>query len=183
MPQIADNLKIRYTDILSLGESNRRMELFEGEFIMSAMPSLEHQSIAVNVAALLRGYVTARKLGKVYASVDVYCSEVTVLQPDLCFLSSERSFISDGKKLNGAPDLVVEILSETTEQRDRTFKFREYALHGAKEYWLVSPEKKEIEVYTNSPNGFQLVKIFKANDVMNTPLFTDAEFDVKDVFS
>ena len=183
MSQIAEELKVTYTDILSLGESNQRMELFDGEFIMTAMPTSNHQYIATNLAVLLHDYVRKHKLGQVYGSpVDVYLSEVTLLQPDICFLSHERAHINDGKKFVGVPDLVLEILSESTEERDRNFKFREYARYGAKEYWLVSPEKREIEVYQNSPNGFQLVNKFSQNDTLNSPLFADIALEVRQVF-
>ncbi len=175
-------LKITYSDLLSLGESNQKMELFDGEFIMSAMPTPLHQNVLINLGAILRNYVIQKNLGKVFASVDVYLSEYTVLQPDICFVSNERTSINDGKKFNGMPDLVVEILSESTEQRDRTFKFREYAIGGAKEYWMVSPEKKEIEVYQNTQRGFQLVKIFKPTDILNSPLLNEININVTAVF-
>jgi Uma2 family endonuclease len=181
--EFAEGVKVTYADILSLGESNQRVELFDGECIMTAMPSSRHQLIATRLAVRLCGYVERRKIGRVYgAPVDVYISETTVLQPDLSYVSNERADIDDGKKFVGAPSLVIEILSESTEERDRTFKFREYARGGAKEYWLVSPEKKEIEVYKNSERGFQLVSIFRAPDVLNSPLFTDINLDVRQIF-
>lgn len=183
MPQIAEELKVTYRDILSLGESNQRIEIFDGECIMTAMPTIQHQLIATNVAVVLNRYVGKNKSGIVLgAPVDVVLSEVIVLQPDVCYLSNERSAINDGKKFTASPDLVVEILSETTEERDRTFKFREYARGGAREYWLVSPEKKEIEVYKNSEKGFQLVKVFAYSEKISTPLFPDAEFSPKEIF-
>src|SRR5437867_2081185 len=103
MQPLADELKHTYEDILTLGESNRPMELFDGELVMTAMPTPFHQGIAANLVTFLQSYVRPRSLGKVYASVDVYISAVVVLQPDLCFLSPERSHINDGKKFNGAP--------------------------------------------------------------------------------
>jgi len=181
--KIVDELKVSYTDILSLGESNQRIEVFDGEVIMTAMPTVEHQRIATEIAAMVRLYSRRRNLGLVLgAPVDVVLSEFTVLQPDVSFLAHERMHINDGKKFNATPDLVVEVLSESTEERDRTFKFREYAKGGAKEYWLVSPEKKEVEVYHNSEKGFQLVKTFGRDETMNTPLFPDAEFILKEIF-
>jgi len=147
------------------------------------MPSSEHQYIATNLASFLREYVRKRRIGRVYGSpVDVCISQTTVFQPDLSYVSNERADIDDGKKFIGAPSLVIEVLSESTEERDRTFKFREYARGGAKEYWLVSPGEKQIEVYKNSERGFQLVNIFRAADVLNSPLFADINLDVKQVF-
>lgn len=182
MPQLAKELKVTYGDILSLGESNLPTEIFDGDCIMGPMPSPLHQLICANLTALIREHAAKRDMGKVYSSVDVYISEVVVLQPDICFLSHERSSINDGKKFNGVPDLVVEILSPSTEERDRTFKFREYARGGAKEYWMVAPEKKEIEVYQNSSTGFQPVKTFAVGEWMNTPLFPDARLPLTEVF-
>ncbi len=183
MPEIAEELKLTYTDLLSLGESNQRMELFDGEFIMTAMPRFFHQHVATRLSVLLSDYVYERNLGFVLGSpIDVIISEHTVLEPDVSFLSHERAYINDGKKYNGAPDLVIEVLSESTEERDRTFKFREYARGGAKEYWLISPEKKEIEVYQNSLQGFELVNIFHEGEVLSSSLFPDGKFDLKRVF-
>jgi Uma2 family endonuclease len=183
MAQLAEELKTTYKDILSLGESNQRIELFDGEVIMSAMPTLLHQQIATNLTIMLGQYVKSKRLGVVFGSpVDVVLTEVIVLQPDVSFLSHDRVRLSDGKKLMFAPDLVVEILSESTEERDRTFKFREYAKGGAKEYWLISPEKKRVEVYENSERGFQLVREFSAGDTLITPLFKDAAFSVAEIF-
>lgn len=183
MQQIADELKVTYSDILSLGETNQRIELFDGECVMSAMPNTRHQFIATELASFLRNYVKEHGLGKVFgAPVDVVVSPTMVFQPDVSFLSNERASINDGQKLNAAPDLVVEILSESTEERDRTFKFREYARSGAKEYWIVDPEKKLIEVYTNSAKGFQLANIFKRDATMNTPLFPSASIPLQEVF-
>ena len=183
MGQLAEELKTTYHDILSLGESNQRIELFDGECVMSAMPTLLHQQIATNLASELLRHVKTRRLGIVLGSpVDVVLSEVIVLQPDVSFISNSRLDISDGRKLNAAPDLVVEILSESTEERDRTFKFREYAKGGAKEYWLVSPENREIEVYRNSPKGFELLKTFRTSDIISSSLFPDASIPLKEIF-
>lgn len=183
MQPIADELKVTYRDILSLGESNQRIELFDGECFMTAMPSTKHQRVATELGVFLHAYVNRHGLGTVFSSaVDVYLSETTVLQPDLSFLPNERLHIDDEKKLNGAPDLVVEILSETTEERDRTFKFREYARGGAKEYWMLDPEEKKVEVYQNSEKGFQPVKTFASPDVLNSPLFPAANIPLQEIF-
>lgn len=183
MQRIADELKVTYSDILSLGESNQRIELFDGECVMSATPGTKHQLIATRLSSLLYQIVDRESSGIVLgAPVDVVLSSTMVFQPDVSYLSNERASINDGKKYNAAPDLVVEIISETTEERDRTFKFREYARGGAKEYWIVDPEKKQIEVYQNSERGFQLVKIFQHDEAMNTPLFPSAKIPLPQVF-
>jgi len=183
MQPIAEELKVTYRDILSLGESNQRVELFDGECIMAAMPTVQHQLIATRLTILLGQMVERLGSGILLGSpVDVVLSPTIVFQPDISYLSNERSSINDGKKFNAAPDLVVEITSETTEERDRTFKFREYARGGAKEYWIVDPDKKQLEVYQNSEKGFQLIKIFTSGETLTTPLFPSANIPLREVF-
>lgn len=184
MEKVAEELKVTYDDLLSLGETNQRIELFDGEIVMSAMPATRHQRIGSLLYVQLFNYVRSRNLGFVYsAPVDVVLANSVVFQPDLCFISNERMHIDDGEKIHASPDLVIEILSDSTEKRDRTLKFREYARNGATEYWLIAPDKREVEVFSNSDKGFQLVKIFSGMEKMSTPLFPDADVDLKVVFA
>jgi Uma2 family endonuclease len=166
-----------------LGESNHRIELYDGELVMSAMPIPLHQLVGTNLTVQLHGYVRRRQLGVVLGSpIDVVLSKHVKFQPDITFLSNGRASINDGKKYTAAPDLVVEILSNSTEEKDRTLKFREYARGGAREYWLVSVSEKEIEVHCNSETGFKQHRVFFATEKMSTPLFPDAELDLQEVF-
>lgn len=184
MAVVAQDAKLTYEDILSLGETNQRIELFDGVLVMSAMPNPEHQGIATDLAALLREYVKRKQIGKVYgAPIDVKLSADIVLQPDVWFLSNERKHINDGKRLLEAPDLVVEILSESTQGKDRTYKLQHYALGGAREYWIVSPEKKEIEVFQNVATAFRLIRIFGLRDTLSSALFPGLDLPVVEVFS
>ncbi len=177
------SVKLTYNDILSFGETNRRIELFDGEPYMAAMPILKHQRIATRLGRFLDEYVEGKKIGTVYSSpIDCILSETTVLEPDVSFLSNERKYIDAETHYEGAPDVVIEILSESTERHDRTFKFQAYARGGAKEYWIVSPMNNEIEVYQNSESGFQLVKIYGLNELCNSPLFPDLNLEVAKVF-
>lgn len=169
--------------ILSLGETNRRIELFDGEIVTSGIPDIKHQRIATRLGCSLYDYVRRNNLGYFLSNpVDVVLSNTTVLEPDVSFLSNERKFIDKGTHYEGAPDLVIEILSESTEKHDRTFKFQAYAQGGAKEYWIISPLKNEIEVYQNSETGFQLVKVFTLHERVSSPLFPELEMEVSRVF-
>ncbi len=183
MKNHVEELKVTYTDILSLGESNKRIELFDGDVIMTAMPDFSHQHTAFELAVAMRDSVKRTKLGVVLGNpMDVVLSPYMVFQPDVSFISNERAEINDGTRINGAPDLVVEVLSESTEERDRTIKFREYARGGAREYWLVSVRARAIEVYENSPKGFRHVRTFGEGERLNTSLFPDIQLDVASIF-
>ena len=125
-----------------------------------------------------------RKLGEVYfAPLDVILSDETVVQPDLLFVSKERSEIL-GKWVHGAPDLVVEIISPDSKERDRLIKKALYEKHKVKEYWMVDLERQCIEVHVLRGEPFELFGIFFKEDLLScTPLFPDLQMPVASVFS
>ena len=183
MAVVAPGVKVSYEDILSLGETNQRIELFDGDLVMAAMPALYHQRIATQLTLLVGPYIVKNDVGVLYgAPIDVVISEYVVFQPDMSFVQKSRLHICEKERMTAAPDLVVEILSPSTEKRDRSIKLREYARGGATEYWIVSPESREIEVYCISPNGFQHVQTFGDQDTFNTSLFPNLHFRVQEVF-
>ncbi|MCD6300230.1 MAG: Uma2 family endonuclease, partial [Dehalococcoidales bacterium] len=81
-----------------------------------------------------------------------------------------------------APDLVIEITSPATEDRDRHYKKTLYARHGVKEYWIVDPDAKAVEVFALGERGFELVKAYKAEEVLNSPLLEGLEMSLNEVF-
>jgi Uma2 family endonuclease len=103
--------------------------------------------------------VEDRGLGEVfYAPIDVCFSDIDTYQPDIIFISKKRSYIIGPKNIEGAPDLVIEILSPSTERYDLKDKKNVYEQKGVKEYWIVDPSDKCIEVYENSSDGFTLIE-------------------------
>jgi len=148
------NPKIRFTyeDYKSLPESEtKRCELLGGELIMVPPPSVYHQRIAKKLGFLLQGFVEERGLGEVFfAPLDVVLGKGEkreVVQPDIFFVSRERREIIAEEEVRGAPDLVIEITSPATEERDRHYKKTLYARHGVREYWIVDPEARTVEVF------------------------------------
>ena len=100
-----------------------------------------------------------QKLGEVYyVPIDVYLEEEETYQPDIIFISKEKSEIVKEDKIEGSPDLIIEILSPSTAYYDLVHKKEIYAKHGVKEYWIVDPMKKKIEVYENKNGEFILFK-------------------------
>ena len=94
-------------------------------------------------------------MGEVYvAPFDVVLSDTDVVQPDVLFVSKRRSDIITPDNIRGAPDLVVEILSPATAERDRTIKLDLYAQHGVQEYWIVDPDAKSITVLVRGGERF-----------------------------
>jgi Uma2 family endonuclease len=120
------------------------VELMRGEFVMSPAPITLHQVVVVLLAELLSA-VSRRSGGfALCAPADVVLSDTTILQPDLLYVSRQRRSII-GDRINGPPDLVIEVLSPGTERRDRVQKLDLYAQYGVPEFWIVDPKAQNIE--------------------------------------
>jgi Uma2 family endonuclease len=100
----------------------------------------------------------------------VYLSCHDVLQPDILFIAAERLGIIQETHIQGAPDLVVEILSPATSDRDRQLKLRLYARHGVREYWIADPVAGSIEVRTRRQGDFELIQTYTGSDFLESPL-------------
>ena len=107
---------------------------------------------------MLQHFVVENSLGEVYvAPFDVKLSETEVYQPDLLFISADRLTIIAEQQVNGAPDLVVEVLSPATGYYDLTKKRRVYEVSGVKEYWIVDPIECTVEVLENVEGTYETV--------------------------
>jgi Uma2 family endonuclease len=124
-----------------------RVELIDGVAYVTPAPRPSHQVILDNLYSRLGQHVRAAGLGRVLtAPVDVRLSEHDVVQPDLLFIVRGRLAIIGDAAIEGAPDLVVEVLSPGTRERDRGMKRDLYARAGVREYWLVDPPARTVEI-------------------------------------
>jgi len=175
--------KFTYDDYLKTPD-DKRYELIEGELIMTPSPVPYHQWILKNIGYELERFVRERGIGKVfYAPCDVYLDNENVLQPDILVISTERLNIIGEKNIQGAPDLVIEILSEATAYRDLVKKKRLYARFGVKEYWIVDPEEKTVVIYSLKGNEFTLIRNFTEKDTLESPLLSGLEIKLSQVFA
>lgn len=149
---------------------------------MVPSPNIYHQRISRKLEFLLENFVEKNKLGEVlYAPFDVHLGE-DVVQPDILFVSKVRSEIITEEEIRGAPDLVIEILSRTTAERDRTYKKTLYARHGVRVYWMVDPEEKIVEVMTLARAGFESRGTYRKMDSLEFPIFPGLTINLSDVF-
>ena len=149
----SQKLKFTYRHYCQLPEGDRR-ELIEGDFYVVPPPNIRHQTISRNLGVRLWEFVREHRLGTVLlAPTDVLLSQESVVQPDILFVSNERRGIIAEANISGAPDLVVEVLSPGTADRDRDLKLRLYAGHGVREYWIVDPDEESVEVMALGPEG------------------------------
>jgi Uma2 family endonuclease len=105
-----------------------------------------------------------------------------VLQPDILFISKERFNIITDKNVQGAPDLVIEILSSATADRDRGLKQKLYAKFGVREYWLVDPDKETIEVLALAEEGFENIGAYQRGEILESPLLKGIPLAITEIF-
>ncbi len=165
---MATKLKLTYQDYVLLPDDGKRYEILDGDLYVTPSPTARHQIVSANLFFALSGHVRAEGLGRILAApLDVVFADDTIVQPDLLFISNERlPILRDW--VHGAPDLLIEILSPGTRDRDRTLKRRLYARHGVRELWLVDPEARQVEVYSLDPAAETPPRVFAEQDVLNS---------------
>lgn len=148
-----------YADYACLPDNGMRYEVIRGELYMSPAPSPEHQEVSVNLTFVLYEFVRSRHLGKVYeAPIDVNLPGLAnPVQPDILFIAKEHLGIVKRKFIEGAPDLVVEVLSPGSIGQDRHTKLQLYAEAGVSEYWIVDPEECAIDIYVLRGQAYALL--------------------------
>ena len=176
-------LKFTYEDYRTTPE-DKRYELLDGDLLMTPAPNLKHQRVQVRLGSRLERFVEERALGELFfAPCDVVLSDHDVVQPDLLFVSREREHLLSGDDaVRGAPDLVVEILSPTTADRDRGYKHALYARHGVAEYWLVDPADETIAIHRLRDGALVVAHTFGRGQTLRSPLLAGFELDVDAVF-
>lgn len=181
MPAV--EVKYTYRDLRSTPDDGKRYELFEGDLIVSPAPTILHQRVVFRLSLILGNFVQTHHLGEVLgAPCDIRFSDETVVQPDLLFVASDRASIVKEDYIEGAPDLVVEVISPNSEERDRGYKFKLYAEQGVKEYWLADCQKRVLQIFGLTSTGFQLVGEFKDEEEVRSPLFSGLRFRAGEVW-
>lgn len=136
-----------------------RYELLNGKVIlMSPRPAVNHARICGNIYHVFRTYLKGKKCEAFQDGVDVYLDEKNQVVPDAMIICNQN--IIKQKNIQGTPDLIVEVLSPSTAVRDKGYKKNLYEKCGVKEYWIVSPSEKYIEVYLLKDGKFDLDNIY-----------------------
>ncbi len=174
-------IKFTYEDYRNAPE-DKRYELLDGELVIMPSPKEIHQRLSMNLAVPLHVFVDENGLGRVYlAPFDVVLTDTDVVQPDLMFVSNEQSHIITEDNIRGAPDLVIEILSPSTAEKDRTFKRALYARHGVREYWMVDSLAKTVTVLLLGEHGFELAEVYGEGQTLTSPMLQGFTLDLGEI--
>ncbi len=180
----AQTAKVKYTyeDYMQTPD-DIRYELLDGELILSPSARTAHQRTSGNIYYSLRTFVVENELGEVFiAPYDVVLDNFNVVQPDILFVSNERSHIITDLNIQGAPDLVIEVLSPSTAQRDKTQKRDLYAQHNVKEYWQSDTDAKSVQVLTLENGVYRVAGIYTAGQTILSPLLQGFSLNVNEIF-
>ena len=158
-------------------------ELIDGEIVLSPAPTRLHQHISRILSFELESHIRSRGGGVMYfAPIDVHLSREYVFQPDIIYISDERADIL-GDQVYGAPDLVIEILSPSTGYYDLTKKRDAYERFGVKEYWIVDPERKRVEILVLEGESYRTDQVISSTGTANSVLLDGLEVDVAPLFA
>jgi Uma2 family endonuclease len=153
MPAIKEREKATLADFQALPEGPPYHELISGQLVEMPSPTPTHQRIVFQLARRMADFAEEHDLGEVFVvPLDTHLTDEDAYQPDVLFISRERAGIVE-ERIEGAPDLVVEVLSPSTGYYDLTAKRRVYAETGAREYWIVDPMEETVEVLTRTEAG------------------------------
>jgi Uma2 family endonuclease len=170
--------RLNYEDYVLIPDDGKRHEILDGEHYVTAAPFVRHQRLVVRLTILIGGFVETHDLGQLLvAPTDVVLSPHDVVQPDLLFISNARASIVGEKNVQGAPDLVIEILSESTRRLDEAVKLEAYERFGALEYWMLDSRRKGADVWERGPGGLRRKPFLSAaaGDILTTPLLPGLE--------
>ncbi len=132
--------KLGYEEYCLFPDNGNRHEIIDGRHYMNPAPSPEHQSVSIYLQHYLFTQIELAELGKVFdAPIDVQLSDYHIVQPDLVVLLNDGAARITKLKIDGPPDLLVEILAPSTSTNDLTLKRRLYEQAGVREYWIVDP--------------------------------------------
>lgn len=152
----------------------RRDELIDGEPVMMApRPSVTHNRVASNINFIFERYLRGKKCVPFADGTDLYLDDKNRFVPDFMMVCDPNKIKEDG--VHGAPDLVAEVFSPSTMRNDKTRKKAAYARCGVREYWLVDPVSKSLEVYCTDGTEFVLHDIYAMHAGWELAQMSEAE--------
>lgn len=177
----AASTKLTYEDYLLLPDDGKRHEIIDGEHYVNPAPNTKHQKIVGNLHALIWNYTRQVRSGTVFiAPCDVILADEDVVQPDVLYITPERASIVQDRGIHGAPDLIIEVLSDSTRRVDQTLKLKRYGRFGVQEYWLLDPHAETVALYRRTAGGLEPAA---AHDPITSPLLPGFALPLSEIFA
>ncbi len=175
---------LTYDDYAEIPADGKRYELWEGEIQVTPSPARKHQVATGNLFALLRAHVREHQLGTVFiAPFDVLLSDISVVQPDVLFVAKAHESIIREPYVEGAPDLVVEVISPGNRRADLEVKRQLYSRYGVPNYWLLDPEQQEARALVLDHGADREVSSAKGDGTFSAPPFPELAIPLAEVWA
>ena len=174
--------KLTYQDYANM-DGDERYELHDGELILIPSPNTAHQTTSMKIGYRMFSFVEENDLGQVFsAPYDVLFSDTQVVQPDILFVSNEREHIRTPANIQGAPDMIVEILSPSSVRRDWSYKRELYASHSVREYWIVDPVHQIVSVMLLQDGELKIVGTYTEGDTVTSSTLEGFSISLNEIF-
>ncbi len=178
------DIRFKAEDIWDTPDDGRRYEVIDEVLYVTPPPAWGHQRGLHKLSFYVTSYVYEHDLGEVaQAPVGVVLDDGNGLQPDLVYVSRERLQIISQRGVEGAPDLVVEVLSPSTRSRDQGIKMRCYAAAGVPHYWLLDYRRRQLEAYRLGALGYELTGTYGPGDTFRPELFPGLRIPIDDLWA
>jgi Uma2 family endonuclease len=176
--------RVTFAELQQWPDDGRRYELYDGEVIVVPSPFPRHQRVASHIGDIIAEFERSHG-GLVFDNpIDIVFTEHNVVQPDVVYFRKERRHVIDmNDATRAAPDLAVEVLSRSTEARDRGRKMALLARFSVPECWIVDPVKNTLEIYVMRETAYELVGMFGGREDVQSPTFPDLRFSTSRVFA
>jgi Uma2 family endonuclease len=173
--------KLDYTDYLAAPDDGQCYEIVDGDLYVTPAPNPFHQRVSKRLQVQLMNYFEGRSYGEVFvAPIDLILTLKDVVRPDLLVVADPNQVSSRG--IEGAPLLVVEILSPSTYNKDRTVKARRYAELGIPHYWIVDHERKRLECHRLVSGSYRLLVEAEGNTNLEHPDWEGLVLDLTELW-
>ena len=183
----ATNIRWTTADLKLFPDDGNRYEIIDGELFVTKAPHWKHQNVADNVCTELKLWSRQTGLGDAATTPGVIFTDADNVIPDVVWVSNQRLavILDDAGHLVGAPELVIEVLSpgELQAKRDRQLKLKLYSIQGVQEYWIIDPQKQQVEIYRRENAVLKLAATLYKEDDLNSPLLPDFSCSVTRIFN
>lgn len=184
---ITESMRWTTADLELLPDNGNRYEIIDAELFVTKAPHWNHQRVCGNIYQVLNIWSQTTSLGQAAINPGIIFTDTDNVIPDVVWASNQRLavLLDNAGHLTAAPELVVEVLSYggENERRDKVAKLKLYSTRGVHEYWIVDWQKQQIEVYRREQANLKLVTTFYKNDTLTSPLLTNLQISVIQVFA